>query len=405
MERNPGSKVALIEITNLAITLKYDVVTRKTSVLLQTPMPEFVFPLLQEAFENSRLEKEEDQRDPFFILVLVLRNWFEVWKTTKTIIQSITEWLDVKVQDFVTSKGNEVLYNDINSKLHYTHRHLSQTNVEIAESNSIIQMIDEQHTNFLIFTGIKSEMSIGIKEQLARLELDLKILEFDLRLELDKIKTSSTWLSTSISLEHAEAMRIANEESRKASLALKENTAAMKVIAELNQQDTLAMKENTDARKNNGTLLRELAQATLDSNKEVKQNGDAMRQIAEESKKITEASSKESGIMTQIAVSTQRDGQSMKVLAFLTMLYLPGALVSSVFGWSIISFEVGDDGVQHLVMAKQWWLFAVSTLGLTALTVAGCFIWIWMSRKNLTIDKAKIERAAEDENTARQNTP
>ncbi|KAF3184286.1 hypothetical protein EYR41_006693 [Orbilia oligospora] len=405
MERNPGSKVALIDIINLAIALKYDVVTRKTSVLLQTLMPEVVFPLLQEAFENSRLEKEEDQRDPFFILVLVLKNWFEVWKTTKIVIQGITEWLDVKVQDFVTSKGNEVLYNDINSKLHYTHRHLSQINVEIAESNSIIQMIDEQHTNFLKFTGLKSEMSIGIKEQLARLELDLKILEFDLRLELDKIKTSSTWLSTSISLKHAEAMRIANEESRKASLALKENTAAMKVIAELNQQDTLAMKENTDAMKNNGTLLRELAQATLDSNKEVKQNGDAMRQIAEESKKITEASSKESGIMTQIAVSTQRDGQSMKVLAFLTMLYLPGALVSSVFGWSIISFEVGDDGVQHLVMAKQWWLFAVSTLGLTALTVAGCFIWIWMSRKNLTIDKAKIERAAEDENTARQNTP
>ncbi|KAF3254793.1 hypothetical protein TWF128_006104 [Orbilia oligospora] len=285
MERNPGSKVALIDISNLAITLKYDVVTRKTSVLLQTPMPEFVFPLLQEAFENSRLEKEEDQKDPFFILVLVLRNWFEVWKTTKTIIQSITEWLDVKVQDFVTSKGNEVLYNDINSKLHYTHRHLSQINVEITESNSIIQMIDEQHTNFLKFTGLKSEMSIGIKEQLARLELDLKTLEFDLRLELDKIKTSSTWLSTSISLKHAEAMRIANEESRKASLALEENTAAMKVIAELNQQDTLAMKENTDAMKNNGTLLRELAQATLDSNKEVKQNGDAMRQIAEESKK------------------------------------------------------------------------------------------------------------------------
>ncbi|EGX46815.1 hypothetical protein AOL_s00097g241 [Orbilia oligospora ATCC 24927] len=405
IERNPGSKVALIDITNLAITLKYDVATRKTSVLLQTPMPEFVFPLLQGAFENSQLEKEEDQRDPFFILVLVLRNWFEVWKTTKIIVQGITEWLDVKVQDFVTSKGNEVLYNDINSKLHYTHHHLSQINVEIAESNSIFQMVHEQHTNFLKFTGLKSEMSIGIKEQLARLELDLKILEFDLRLELDKIKTSSTWLSTSISLKHAEAMRIANEESRKASLALKENTEAMKVIAELNQQDTLAMKENTDVMKNNGTLLRELAQATLKSNEKVQQNGDAMRQIAVESQKITEANSKETEIMTQIAVSTQKDGQSMKVLAFLTMMYLPGALVSSVFGWSIISFEVGDDGIQHLVMAKQWWLFAVSTLGLTVLTMAGCFIWIWMSRKNLTIDKAKIERAAEDENTARQNTP
>ncbi|KAF3197329.1 hypothetical protein TWF679_003248, partial [Orbilia oligospora] len=381
IEKNPGSKMALIDITDLAIALKYDVMTRKTSVFLQTPMPEFVFPLLQETFENSQLEKEGDQRDPFFILVLVLKNWFEVWRTTKIIIQGITEWLDVKVQEFITSKGNEVLYNDINSKLHYTHRYISQINVEIAESNSIFQMVYEQHANFLKFAGLKSEMSIGIKEQLAGLKLDMKILEFDLRLELDKIKTSSTWLSTSISLKHAEAMRIANEESQKASLALKENTLAMKMIAE------------------------ELAQETLNSNREVKVNGDLMRQIAEESKKINEANSKESEIMTQIAVSTQKDGRSMKVLAFLTMMYLPGAFVSSIFGWSIISFDVGDDGAQQLIVAKQWWLFAVSAVGLTVLTMAGCFIWIWMSQKKLTIGKAKSDRVAEDENTAQRNTP
>ncbi|KAF3171486.1 hypothetical protein TWF788_009708 [Orbilia oligospora] len=405
IEKNPGSKMALIDITDLAIALKYDVMTRKTSVFLQTPMPEFVFPLLQETFENSQLEKEGDQRDPFFILVLVLKNWFEVWRTTKIIIQGITEWLDVKVQEFITSKGNEVLYNDINSKLHYTHRYISQINVEIAESNSIFQMVYEQHANFLKFAGLKSEMSIGIKEQLAGLKLDMKILEFDLRLELDKIKTSSTWLSTSISLKHAEAMRIANEESQKASLALKENTLAMKMIAEVNQRDTLAMKENTDAMKENGTLLQELAQETLNSNREVKVNGDLMRQIAEESKKINEANSKESEIMTQIAVSTQKDGRSMKVLAFLTMMYLPGAFVSSIFGWSIISFDVGDDGAQQLIVAKQWWLFAVSAVGLTVLTMAGCFIWIWMSQKKLTIGKAKSDRVAEDENTAQRNTP
>ncbi|KAF3199751.1 hypothetical protein TWF191_004237 [Orbilia oligospora] len=179
----------------------------------------------------------------------------------------------------------------------------------------------------------------------------------------------------------------------------------MKMIAEVNQRDTLAMKENTDAMKENGTLLQELAQETLNSNREVKVNGDLMRQIAEESKKINEANSKESEIMTQIAVSTQKDGRSMKFLAFLTMMYLPGAFVSSIFGWSIISFDVGDDGAQQLIVAKQWWLFAVSAVGLTVLTMAGCFIWIWMSQKKLTIGKAKSDRVAEDENTAQRNTP
>ncbi|KAF3082250.1 hypothetical protein TWF594_005073 [Orbilia oligospora] len=157
----------------------------------------------------------------------------------------------------------------------------------------------------------------------------------------------------------------------------------MRIASEESQKASLALKENTDAMKAGDDLLRELAQETLQSNLEMKKNGDAMRQIAEESKKIAEANSKESETMTQIAKSTQKDSQSMKVLAFLTMMYLPGAFVSSIFGWSIISFDVSEDGTQQLVVAKEWRLFVISTVALTIGTVLGCLCWIWVNRKKL----------------------
>ncbi|KAF3173429.1 hypothetical protein TWF788_009175 [Orbilia oligospora] len=279
-----------------------------------------------------------------------------------------TEWLDRKVQDFILSDGNEVEkeYGELNSKMHITQRHVSAMRSEIIESKLIFKFTQEQHTTFLEFSSLKSETSARVREQLTALLLDIETLDVHLEQELDKIKTSSAWLSTSISLKHTKAMRIASEESQKASLALKENTDAMKA---------------------GDDLLRELAQETLQSNLEMKKNGDAMRQIAEESKKIAEANSKESETMTQIAKSTQKDSQSMKVLAFLTMMYLPGAFVSSIFGWSIISFDVSEDGTQQLVVAKEWRLFVISTVALTIGTVLGCLCWIWVNRKKLSTVK------------------
>ncbi|RVD81506.1 uncharacterized protein DFL_009370 [Arthrobotrys flagrans] len=259
----------MVAVANYKTLLKYDVTTMKTTVLLQISAERSKFVLsLQDALATFKQENDGNQRDPFFIIILVLRHWIE----------------DERVQEFILSDGNEI-ENELNAKLHITQRYASRIRSEILESKLKFNFVQEQHTKFLEFTGLKSETSARVREQLTGLLLDIETLYIALAQELNNIKTSSTWLSTSTSLKHTKAMRIAGEESRKASLALK---------------------ENTDAMKDNDDLLRELAQETLESNREVKRNGDAMRQIAEESKKIAEANSKESETMTQIAVSTQK---------------------------------------------------------------------------------------------------
>ena len=62
---------------------------------------------------------------------------------------------------------------------------------------------------------------------------------------------------------------------------------------------------------------------------------------------------------TTIAREATADGASMKVIAVLTMTFLPGTFLSSVFGMSMLN-------------TAKWWLYVAITLPLTALVI---FIW------------------------------
>ncbi|KAK6502771.1 hypothetical protein TWF481_007818 [Arthrobotrys musiformis] len=298
--------------------------------------------------------------------------WIILWRECSEGIGWNTKSLDEQVQNFILSEGDQVEseYSELNAKIHINQIYTSRMHSDIRMSKLRFEFVQEQHLKFLEFTGLKSESSVRVQEELTGLLVDIKDLDVSLKQELDKLRSSSAWLSTSISLKHTKAMRVAGDESRQASLALKENTDAMKA---------------------NDDLLREFAQKTLDVNQDVKQNGVAMREIAEESKKIAEANIKESETMTRIAKNTQRDSRSMKVLAFLTTMYLPGAFVSSIFGWSIISFDVADDGTQQIVVAEQWRIFVVSTVVLTVITMVGCFTWIWISQKRAALQRARTD--------------
>ena len=53
----------------------------------------------------------------------------------------------------------------------------------------------------------------------------------------------------------------------------------------------------------------------------------------------------------------------MKVIAALTMVFLPGTFLSSVFGMSLIK-EI-----------DRWWLYVALTLPLTVLVIAIWLIW------------------------------
>lgn len=68
---------------------------------------------------------------------------------------------------------------------------------------------------------------------------------------------------------------------------------------------------------------------------------------------------------TTIASAAKADGNSMKVIAALTMVFLPGTFLSSVFGMSMIKDSV------------PWWLYVALTLPLTILVFA--VWWTWKS--------------------------
>jgi hypothetical protein len=67
----------------------------------------------------------------------------------------------------------------------------------------------------------------------------------------------------------------------------------------------------------------------------------------------------------------------MKTIAILTMFYLPGAFVSSIFGWSIINFSV-DEGTneQTVVVADQWKIYIAITVSLTAATLGAWYLFL-----------------------------
>ncbi|KAK6332659.1 hypothetical protein TWF730_004319 [Orbilia blumenaviensis] len=291
----------------------------------------FKFPsTLQQACANFKPERETGQRDPFFTIILLLKSWIQLWKGCADKVQWTTRWLDMKVQKFIQSESNEAIYNDLNTKLHLTQRHVSDMSFKIVKSKHVFKYIQDQHAQFLEFTGLKSETSEAVREEMTRLILDIEHLSLFFEQELDKAKSSSAWLSTAISVKHTQAMR---------------------------------------------------------------SSGETMQVIAVETKKIAQDNKKESETMRVIATITQKDGQSMKVIAFLTMIYLPGAFVSSIFGWSIISFDVADDGTQRLIVSSQWRLYVVVTVVLTVITMLGCLVWIWMSRKKQAVDeKAEAEK-------------
>lgn len=101
--------------------------------------------------------------------------------------------------------------------------------------------------------------------------------------------------------------------------------------------------------------------------------------IAEESKRI--------------AVETKRDSDSMKTIAALTMVFLPGTFVAPLF--SMVFFHVGSDVGSSLSVDRHWWLYLAVTIPLAIVTV-GCWLG-WLQRK-------KVRRMQDEENGVSKQT-
>jgi hypothetical protein len=89
--------------------------------------------------------------------------------------------------------------------------------------------------------------------------------------------------------------------------------------------------------------------------------------------------------MATVALEAQRDSSSMKTIAVVTMIYLPGAFVAAIFGMSIIDFSVDEvSGARRTVVGDHWRTFLAVTISMTALTLGTWYAWNRLMITNLS---------------------
>ena len=105
---------------------------------------------------------------------------------------------------------------------------------------------------------------------------------------------------------------------------------------------------------------------------------DASRALALESKRDQKISIEISKASSIIALESRRDSSAMKTLAAVTMVFLPGTFVASVFAMPFFDFG-NSDGLR--VVNPQLWIYWVVTIPLTFLTFGVWLAWFQMKTK------------------------
>ncbi|KAI4862447.1 hypothetical protein F4820DRAFT_430437 [Hypoxylon rubiginosum] len=109
----------------------------------------------------------------------------------------------------------------------------------------------------------------------------------------------------------------------------------------------------------------------------------------------------DNNLNARMAVASTRDSSSMKALAVITAIFLPGEYIGTLFGVSMFNWQEGTagdpaasndapDGWPHPVVMPSFWIYWAFTLPLTLLIVAGWRAW-WVNqdryfRRHLSVD-------------------
>ncbi|OCL06824.1 hypothetical protein AOQ84DRAFT_410114 [Glonium stellatum] len=90
---------------------------------------------------------------------------------------------------------------------------------------------------------------------------------------------------------------------------------------------------------------------------------------------------------TKIAVASKRDSSAMKAIAVLTMLFLPGTAVASIFSMGSF-FSAADNS--RVAVSSQFWLYWAVVLPLT-----GVVLTVWLSW--LRVEKIRARREEDEQ--------
>ncbi|KAH8695269.1 hypothetical protein BGW36DRAFT_382415 [Talaromyces proteolyticus] len=76
-----------------------------------------------------------------------------------------------------------------------------------------------------------------------------------------------------------------------------------------------------------------------------------------------------------VSHEAKKDSTSMKIIAGVTMFYLPATFVCSLFGTNFVALDTSGTSEPNFVISKLWWLYFAFAIPLTGLTVV-CFV-VW----------------------------
>lgn len=78
----------------------------------------------------------------------------------------------------------------------------------------------------------------------------------------------------------------------------------------------------------------------------------------------------------KIAQDARKDSVSMKIIAGMTLLYLPATFVCSLFGTNLIALDTSTDTNEPtFIVSRLWWLYFAFAVPLTVCTMVGFLLW------------------------------
>ncbi|KAH0558726.1 hypothetical protein GP486_004630 [Trichoglossum hirsutum] len=86
-----------------------------------------------------------------------------------------------------------------------------------------------------------------------------------------------------------------------------------------------------------------------------------------------------------IASASKKDSSAMKTIAVLTLVFLPGTFVASIFSSTIFDFR------SESILSNKFWIYWVVTLPLTALVIALWIAWYRWNDKKLMKENKDLE--------------
>ncbi|KAI0127232.1 hypothetical protein BJ170DRAFT_366212 [Xylariales sp. AK1849] len=87
---------------------------------------------------------------------------------------------------------------------------------------------------------------------------------------------------------------------------------------------------------------------------------------------------RDSELNIQIAQASNQDNRSLRIIQILSMIFLPGSLVSSIFGMGFFSSSPADDGGDAVFTASsRWWLYFAVAVPLTIIIMVIMLYYQW----------------------------